>query len=952
MNLFLRLCVDSMGVGTVLLATLAVAGQGEAPVPASQPAGSGQHAITSARESTPLVRFRFDEPVELRLDPDRIAVCAPDGVGPVLPAVIAPGSAQALGIPGWHLLRLEAPVDVTDLSALLWTVASASRCEFVSPVFVDDLGGPLVPTPDLLVQFEPDVEPSQAEAVLASLGAGEILDRDWGGLPRAFRVRSTDSNGLTVLSVANALAQRPDVRFAEPDFMFTGQGEQSAPNDPSFARSWGLNSPGFIDYCPDLDWDMGALEAWQVTQGDPSVRVLIIDNGIDPSHPDLNLDPGEDFTGQGSGGAPFNACDNHGTRVAGCVSMIADNSLGSAGIAPGCKSVSARCFISNTPTCNGGWSSNASWTVYALQWAETNGIWITNNSNIYGFTSSAIEAKYQQTRAAGAVHFACSGNAGQNQVAYPAKIPSVNAIGNFSYGGYVHGSSNYGPEIAFVAPGTYIFTTDRSGPDGWSGDFGATSGTSLASPYAAGVAALLRSMDPTLSSAAVEARMCRSALDVGPPGWDEYSGWGLVRVGRALTMHVPTHAGFAPLGSAPPPEPRGTCERPCFSDDGRYVAFQSDSAKLVAGDNNGVSDVFRRDLQTQAVVRVSVDWMGAEADSESRWPAISADGRFVAFQSRASLVAGDTNDRYDVFLHDTLTGVTTRVSEGNGGIQSDSGSYNASISADGRYLAFQSWASNFDPAANGNGLVYVHDRLAGTTTLATRTAGGEGANKSCHLPSISDDGMRVAFYSKATNLVTGANGATQAFVCDLGTSSCFLASVDTAGAQGTKNSYRATISGDGGRVAFWTTGALDPADTNGLYDVYVRDLVASTTLAASTDATGAFGTRDAFGLQLSVDGRYVVVLSANPLVPGDTNEHIDAFRKDLQTGFVVRVSLGPAGQQAMGGSTQPWISSDGGMVGFVNSDDTLTPGDELDSCSDVYLHTVSTGQTVLATGGS
>jgi hypothetical protein len=137
-----------------------------------------------------------------------------------------------------------------------------------------------------------------------------------------------------------------------------------------------------------------------------------------------------------------------------------------------------------------------------------------------------------------------------------------------------------------------------------------------------------------------------------------------------------------------------------------------------------------------------------------------------------------------------------------------------------------------------------------------------------------------------------------------------------------------------------------------MFDLYVRDLVTSTTLGASTDASGGFGERDAFGLELSADGRYVVVLTASPLVPGDANNHIDAFRKDLQTGAVTLVSQRPGGQGAMGGSTQPWISSDGSLVGFVCSDDELTAGDELDGLSDVYLHDLSTGQTVLVTGGS
>src|SRR5574341_819801 len=109
---------------------------------------------------------------------------------------------------------------------------------------------------------------------------------------------------------------------------------------------------------------------------------------------DMDGDSAWDYTT----GDPANECDNHGTAVAGCVSAIINNSLGTVGIAPNCKAVSARTFVSNIP-CNGGWSSTAIWTVNALAWAESHGVWVTNNSNYYGFTSSSIKDKYESTYA-------------------------------------------------------------------------------------------------------------------------------------------------------------------------------------------------------------------------------------------------------------------------------------------------------------------------------------------------------------------------------------------------------------------------------------------------------------------------------------------------------------------------------------------------------------------------
>src|SRR5262249_22544698 len=134
---------------------------------------------------------------------------------------------------------------------------------------------------------------------------------------------------------------------------------------------------------------------------------------------------------------------------------------------------------------------------------------------------------------------------------------------------------------------------------------------------------------------------------------------------------------------------------PTISADGRYVAFYSDASNLVSGDTNGARDVFVRDLQTGETTRVSVSSSGAEADGDSFAPALSADGRYVAFASAATnLVAGDTNDANDVFVRDRQTNTTTRVSVGHEGSQANGGSDQPSLSGDGRLVAFTSTASN------------------------------------------------------------------------------------------------------------------------------------------------------------------------------------------------------------------------------------------------------------------
>ncbi|MCZ6611097.1 MAG: S8 family serine peptidase [Planctomycetota bacterium] len=283
---------------------------------------------------------------------------------------------------------------------------------------------------------------------------------------------------------------------------------------------------------------MDAPKAWDVTTGDPNIPVLIMDTGVQQNHPDINQIAGEDFTGQGGGGGPVNECDNHGTPVAGCVSSIIDNNLGTVGVAPGSRVASARIFISNN-SCNGSWSAQFSWGVDALAWAEAMGVRVTNNSNYYGGTSSALEDKYDQTRNNGMIHFASAGNNSSSNITYPANLSTVNAIAALDDDGNLAPFSNWGTGLAFSAPGLDIVTTDRTGSDGWvEGDYVCAWGTSFASPYSAGVAALVLSVESSLDAFDVEQVMQESSVDLGAPGYDTIFGWGFVNAHQAI-LEVP-----------------------------------------------------------------------------------------------------------------------------------------------------------------------------------------------------------------------------------------------------------------------------------------------------------------------------------------------------------------------------------------------------------------------------
>jgi len=206
---------------------------------------------------------------------------------------------------------------------------------------------------------------------------------------------------------------------------------------------------------------------------------------------------------------------------------------------------------------------------------------------------------------------------------------------------------------------------------------------------------------------------------------------------------------------------------PSISADGRYVAFFSHASNLVPGDTNGKADVFVHDRVTGQTTRVSVASDGTEGNGYSWFPSISADGRYVAFESIASnLVPGDTNGVSDVFVHDRLTGQTTRVSVASDGTQGHSASDHPSISADGRYVAFESFASNLVPGdTNGKRDVFVHDRLTGQTARVSVASDGTQGNGDSIYPSISADGRYVAFVSGASNLVPGdANGNIDVFI--------------------------------------------------------------------------------------------------------------------------------------------------------------------------------------------
>lgn len=318
------------------------------------------------------------------------------------------------------------------------------------------------------------------------------------------------------------------------------------------------------------------------------------------------------------------------------------------------------------------------------------------------------------------------------------------------------------------------------------------------------------------------------------------------------------------------------------SADGRFVAFVSNASNLIGGDTNGLPDVFVRDRRAGSTRRVSVSSAGAQGNGNSFSPSISADGRFVAFYSSASnLVGGDTNGSYDVFVRDRQTGKTRRVSVSSAGSQGDGRSSAPSISANGRLVAFESLASNLVGGdTNGSSDVFVRDRRTDTTrriSVSSAAVQGDGASVD---PSISPDGRLVAFGSLASNLVGGdTNGSSDVFVRDRQTGKTRQVSVSSAGTGGNGQSHAPSISFDGRFVAFYSDASnLVGADANGTFDVFVRDRQTGRTRRVSVSSTGVEGDGVSTSPSISADGRFVSFDSlASNLVGGDTNGAYDVF---------------------------------------------------------------------------
>jgi Tol biopolymer transport system component len=339
---------------------------------------------------------------------------------------------------------------------------------------------------------------------------------------------------------------------------------------------------------------------------------------------------------------------------------------------------------------------------------------------------------------------------------------------------------------------------------------------------------------------------------------------------------------------------RGWRGRAHLTADGRFVTFDSESDDLVPDDANRFEDVFVRDRSTGVIEIASLDSSGRPGNGHSFGGSTSGDGRFVAFASRADdLVRGDMNGVCDVFVHDRSNGATTLVSALPSGVQGNGDSTDPVISDDGRFVAFVSVASNLDvhdPSSTSDVFVAnLMTRQIRCVSLTPRGRSGDHASGIWGGPSISADGQVVAFASNADDLVAH--------------------------------------------------------DHNLYWDVFVRDLGTGQTRRVDVGRLGGEANYGAEYPSISADGQVVAFESFSwNLVAGDTNRLYDVFVCDLRSGVTERVSVDSSGAQAKGGGGGPMISPDGNVVAFTSSSDDLVPGDNND-CQDAFVHDRTTGLT-------
>jgi len=467
------------------------------------------------------------------------------------------------------------PEDATSIGGTLWgntwivhgekpSVQSKSLHDvgnftYMSPLFSVN-GDTVAVIPEIVVCVEPGIEMDDVLSLCETLSLAAVKPMEFTTQEYLLEVLAPDADA--VFAAVRELREIDWVAWAYPNTVsqlkLCGQ---VIPDDEYFPMQWHLYNTGQTAGTPGAD--INALEAWEITTGDPNIIIAIVDSGVDINHPDLidNLASGYDFWEDDDTPEPSHEhfWDAHGTACAGLVAAKGNNAFGVTGVTWDCRIMPIR---TSDPDARGISFETQAQIADAFRWAAVNGADILSNSWVWGESPTPIihsaivditELNGMGRDGKGCLVLFAAGNQG-GDLRYPKLYPEVITVGATDDNNMRYSYSNFGPRLDIVAPSGFmkgtpplpVWTTDIIGLPGLSSnpvlaldsllDYAGFGGTSMACPIAAGVAALMLSVEPNLTNVEVRHFLERSAKDLGDPGWDEYYGWGRVDARAALDM--------------------------------------------------------------------------------------------------------------------------------------------------------------------------------------------------------------------------------------------------------------------------------------------------------------------------------------------------------------------------------------------------------------------------------